>query len=403
MTIDEMAESENCFVIIGAGQAGAWVARTLRQEGFKGRIVLIGAENLPPYERPPLSKAFLDGTADATTMTLLSPALADELSIDLWAGVNATAINRSAREVMCADGERLRYDRLFLTTGARPRLWPGLSLTNTTSSRLHALRTQQDALRLRAALSQGQHLLIIGGGWIGLEVAATSRSMSCEVTILEAAPRLCQRSMPEIVGDYLETLHKSQGVALKTGVGIKAIEEGLDHVAVTLATGERIQADHALICIGILPNAELAQACGVEVDNGVIVDAQGRTSDPAIFAAGDVSNHPNAFVRRNIRLESWANAQNQAIIAAKAALGEAPPYDEIPWLWSDQYGINLQIIGFPQEGTKAQTNGTPTCGQGSWLFLRDDESLAGAVCLNAPRDIRLLKKRMQSERLANSC
>lgn len=401
----ETIERENCFVIIGAGQAGAWVARTLRQEGFQGRIVLIGEENLPPYERPPLSKAFLQGTADTKAMTLLDPDLAATLCVDIWAGVRATAIDRSAKEVICTDGRHVPYDRLFLTTGARPRTWPGLepaSLVNNSSTRIHALRTQQDALHLRTALTQGQHLLIIGGGWIGLEVAATARALSCNVTILEAAPRLCQRSMPEAVGEYLEALHKSHGVSIQAGVGIKTITEADGQVHVALTSGEILRADQALICIGILPNVELAQACGLDVNNGVVVDAQGRTSDPAIFAAGDVSSHPNTFLRQHIRLESWANAQNQAIIAAKAALGSIDLYDDIPWLWSDQYEMNVQIIGFPQEGQKTETSGTPALGRGSWLFLQDDGRLAGAVCLNAPKELRLLKKRMQSERLTRA-
>ena len=272
-------------------------------------------------------------------------------------------------------------------------------LTTANIAMEHTLRTQADALRLRSALTVGSSLLVIGGGWIGLEVAATVRGMGCAVTVLEAAPRLCARTMPETVSDFLLRLHQSHGVIVRTGIGVTGLSEQESGVIATVDTGELLRADHVLIAIGIVPDTTLAVNCGLPVANGIVVDAQGRTADPDIFAAGDVACGHSDFAGAALRLESWANAQNQAIVAAKAALGRADRYDEIPWFWSDQYNINLQMLGLPDRGSKIVTRGAPEAGNGCWLMLRENGTAAGAVAVNAPRELRTLRKLFADERL----
>jgi len=377
--------SEN-FVIIGAGQAGAWVARTLRAEGFSGRIILIGAEPHDPYERPPLSKAVLKGDATLDSATLLSQADAQAASIECWLGVKVVAIDRAGRNIRTADGICLAYDKLFLTTGSRVRHLPGIAA----SHRIHTLRGHDDATRLRQALHG--HLLVLGGGWIGLEVAATGRALGVNVTLVEASPRLCARSLPPVASNLLAQLHRENGVDLRLGQSVKSLAARENVIEAELADGSLLKADSALVAIGILPNVELAQACGLAVEDGILVDQSGRTSDPNIFAAGDVTRHPNTFAGGLVRLESWANAQNQAIIAARGAMGETAHYDEIPWFWSDQYGVNLQILGFPAAATRCHARGAPASGTGSWLALHEDGRPAGAIAVNAARDLRPLRR-----------
>ncbi len=373
------------FVIIGAGQSGAWVARTLRAEGFSGRVVLIGAETYDPYERPPLSKAVLKGAAAAASTTLLTPDDAKAAAIECWLGVTVAAIDRAGRNVRTAEGRFLAYDKLFLTTGSRVRHLPGVA----SGPRIHTLRGLDDAARLRPALAG--HLLVLGGGWIGLEVAATARGLGAAVTLVEAAPRLCARSLPPVASTFLARLHEGNGVTLHLGQAVKTLAAHDGGVAAELADGGVIHADNALVAIGISPNVELAQRCGLAVEDGILVDTAGRTSDPDIFAAGDVTRHFNPFAGGLVRLESWANAQNQAIAAARAALGQAASHDEIPWFWSDQYDVNLQILGLPAAATRCHARGAAAQGMGSWLALHDDGRPAGAIAVNAPRDLRKLR------------
>lgn len=384
------------FVIAGGGQAGAWVARTLRAEGHAGPVVLIGEEPHWPYERPPLSKAFLQGTMDAAGMTLLDGTQAGELGIEVRLGQRVTAVNRARRTVSCGDGSELGYDTLFLATGGRVRTLPWL--VGVHSSRIHVLRTQGDAERLRAALRGSTSLLIVGGGWVGLEAAASARAMGLAVTVLEAASRLCARTMPQVVSDYLLGLHQAQGVVVKTGVALTGLAADDAGVTATLESGERLRADHVLIGVGIAPDTALAEACGLKVADGIAVDASGRTSDPHIFAVGDVAQHVNSFTGAPLRLESWANAQNGAVAAAKAALGQDVRYDEVPWFWSDQYDVNLQMLGQPGAGIDAIPRGAPADGAGCWLMLRADGTTAGAVAVNAPRDLRTVRKMLANGR-----
>ncbi|BAI74205.1 ferredoxin--NAD+ reductase (plasmid) [Azospirillum sp. B510] len=391
-----MPERETTYVVVGGGQAAAWIARTLRAEGFAGRLVLIGEERHWPYERPALSKDFLQGTGSVEAITLLTPALAEEARIECWLGQRVVSVDREARIVTTADGRTVSYDTLFLATGGRARRLPGQD--SLPADRVHTLRTLAESERLRGALAGAKRLLVLGGGWIGLEVAATARALGVGATVVEVAPRLCARTMPPVVSDWLHALHESHGVRVVSGVGVSGVAAMSDGVAVTLADGERLEADHLLLGIGIEPEVGLAAAMGLALDDGIVVDAQGRTSDPRVFAAGDVARHPNAFAGTSLRLESWANAQNQAIVAARAALGGAGVYADIPWFWSDQYGVNVQMLGLPGMGTRAVARGTPEAGSGCWLMLDESGIVTGAVAVNAARDLRVLRKLLEDGR-----
>jgi 3-phenylpropionate/trans-cinnamate dioxygenase ferredoxin reductase subunit len=291
-------------------------------------------------------------------------------------------------------GETIAFDKLILCTGGtarRPRL-PGAD-----GPRVHYLRTIADSLAIRARLAEIRHLVVIGGCWIGMEVAATARKRGVQVTVIEALPRLCERSVPPEISAHLLALHRRNGVEVLLGAGVEAIDDGPAGVSVVLTDGRRVAGDAVVVGIGLAPNVELAQAAGLAVDNGIVVDEQGRTSDPDIFAAGDVANAPLACLGRRIRLESWANAQNQAIAAAKAALGADAGYDELPWFWSDQYDMNLQILGLPAKWPEPVVRGD-AAGASFSLFYLEGERLAAVVSVNAPRDLRAVKKLIQSRK-----
>lgn len=378
------------FVIIGGGQAGGWIAKTLRAQGHAGPIVLIGDERHAPYERPPLSKAALLSVEAVAETRLLSHEEAENLGIALRLGDAAVAIDRDARQVRCATGEAIGYDRLFLTMGSRPRL-PDWYLAH---DRLHVLRTIDDAARLRSALASARSLVVVGAGWIGLEIAATARACGVAVTVVEIGDRVCARSLPAPVSHWLERLHRDNGVDFRFSAAVGRIGAHENAITATLADGTELQADQCVVGIGNVPNTGLAEAAGLAVANGIVVDAACRTSDPLIYAAGDVCAFPCDFAAGTVRRESWANAQNQAIVAARAALGQAVLYDELPWLWSDQYGINIQIAGLPERGSRAlfRPGATPDCG--TWLTL-DARGVTGAVAIDDPRGLRPVRKALQ--------
>ena len=379
------------IAIVGAGQAGGWAASTLRSEGFDGRIVLLGDEVHPPHERPPLSKAVLAGTAEVHTIHLSRPDAFEALRLDFRPGAAVASIDLSARTAILGDGSAVEYDRLILCTGAGARK---LTLPGAESPRVHYLRTIDDALALRQRMGGSRRLIVIGGGWIGLEVAATARKAGLAVTVIEALPRLCARAVPPAVSEYLLQLHQSHGVDVRVGTGVTAIESDEEGVTVWLADGTGVRGDAVVAGIGAAPNVEVARQAGLAVDNGIVVDERGVTSDPRVFAAGDVANMPLACVGRRVRLESWANAQNQAIVAAKAALDADIRYDDIPWFWSDQHDVNLQLLGLPASWPEAVVRGDVKGGSFS-LFYLDGEHLQGAVAVNAPRDLRAARRLMQ--------
>lgn len=384
-----MTETHNQIVIIGAGQAGGWAATTLRKEGYTGGIVLIGDEPHMPYERPPLSKAVLKGEAEPEHTHLMPADKFAELDLDFRMGVRAIAIDRTHHQVELADGERIGYDKLILATGgdARALPVPGGDLPG-----VFTLRTLADAAALKPRLTPGAKVVVVGGGWIGLEVAATASQAGAEVVVVEAMPRLCQRSVPEVISDYLLRLHQGHGVDVRLGVGVDQIAAADDGgLRVELTDGSWLPADTVVAGIGLVPSTELAEAAGLELEGGVIVGMDTRTSDPLIFAAGDVAVAENPWAGRRIRLESWQNAQDQGIAAAKAALGQEVSHEPLPWFWSDQYDVNLQIYGITKPEHTEVVRGNPH--EGDFLvFFLDGDKLVAAMGPNGGRDLRLTKR-----------
>ncbi|MGX6568303.1 NAD(P)/FAD-dependent oxidoreductase [Cupriavidus necator] len=383
------------IVIVGAGQAGGWAAQTLRNEGFTGRLVLIGDEAHPPHERPPLSKAVLAGEAAPASTWLLKPEAFAALGLEWWLDTRVTRIDRAAKRLEIANGEMLPYDKLILCTGGRAR---ALTVPGVDTAAVHTLRTIGDALALAPALRPGRSIVVIGGGWIGLEVAATARRKGAEVTVLEAQSRLCERTVPPEVSEHLLGLHASHGTRVMLGANIAGIAPGTGgRSVVKLADGSTL-ACHAIVAgVGLVPNDELAWEAGLECDGGVVVDAGCRTSDPDIFAAGDVAVTPNPWAGRRLRLESWQNAQEQGIAAARAALGLAVDYQPLPWFWSDQYGMNLQIHGIPLPSHRVVARGTP--GADSFvLFYLDGDVVKAALGPNAARDLRFARRHIEQRK-----
>ena len=390
-------------VIVGAGQAGGRAAEAMRACGFAGRIVLIGEEPHVPYERPPLSKQVLLGEAEPSSTHLLPAESYAEQRIELRLGARVVAIDRGVARVELGDGSAEPYNKLLLTTGSRVRRppLPGIELGG-----VHALRGIEDSLAIRDALVRDARIVIVGGGYIGLEVAAAARVRECRVTVIEMLDSLLARVMTPDMGAYFARLHRDRGVVLCLGTGVAAFEGAEKVERVRLADGSILTADAVIVAVGIDPDTELAQAAGLEIGDGIVVDAFGRTSDPKIFAAGDVTEHPNPFLGRRVRLESWQNAQNQAIAAAQAMCGDSEPYAEIPWFWSDQYDINLQMLGLPDAESESVRRGELGSPAFTVFYLSEDRVIA-ATAINSAPDIavarRLIerKRRIDPKRLAD--
>lgn len=385
-----MSAEEKTIAIVGAGQAGGWAAQTLRSEGFGGRIVLIGDEAHRPYERPPLSKSVLAGEALPETTSLQKPEAFDALNVDWRPGVSATRIDSAAKRLHLSGGDVVGYDKLILCTGGRARRLgiPGSELPG-----VFTLRNLDDAAALGAALVPGGRLLVIGGGWIGLEVASTARRKGLEVTVVEAMQRLCERTVPSEISGYLLRLHASHGVHVELGMGIERLAQDADGngLIATLADGRTLTCDVVLAGIGLIANDELAREAGLQCEGGIVVDSQCRSSDPDILAAGDVAVWHCERAGRRMRLESWQNAQEQGIAAARSALGIAVDHQPLPWFWSDQYGINLQIFGMPAPGHRAVVRGDMESDSFVVFFL-DGGKVAAALGPNAARDLRFARR-----------
>lgn len=388
--------SDARVVIVGAGQAGGWAARTLRKEGFAGTITLVGDESWPPHERPPLSKSVLLGTAEPASTYLFPDADWAALDIGWMACRCARTLDRQARTLVLDDGTSLPWDRLILCTGGRSRTLIPIGM----DENCEALRTINDALRLRARLQSARRLLVIGGGWIGLEVAATARELGLEVTLVETGDRLCARSLPENVSTWLLNLHRRQGVRVMLNTAVSSASKQPDgsvdvRLSPALDAGSTLAVDLVVAGIGMIANDELASAAGLECAGGIVVDASCRTSDPDIFAAGDVAVSPNSWMGCSCRLESWQNAQEQGIAAALSAMGRAVVHDPIPWFWTDQFGVNLQIQGVICDADQVVTRGavgTPDDDLRLIHFYLREGRIRGVVGLNAAKDVRASKK-----------
>jgi len=363
-------------LIVGAGHAGGSVAALLRSQGFEGSIVLVGDEPVAPYQRPPLSKAWLKGEADLESLLLRPESFYPDHDIDLRTGVRVVSISPAHHTVTFADGAVQTWDRLILATGSVSRR---LALPGADRPDLIELRTLADAERLRSSLGPGRRLAIVGGGYVGLEAAASARALGARVVVLERADRVLQRVASEPLSAFFTARHVAEGVDVRTGVDVAGFEDG----GVRLADGKRVAADAILVGIGALACDGLARTAGLACDDGpgggIVVDETARTSDPAIYAIGDVTLRPIPTHAVHLRLESVPNALEQARQAACAITGRPPPAPEVPWFWSDQYDIKLQIAGLPQEGDRRVVRGDPATGRFAVFHLSGDR----IVCVEA--------------------
>jgi len=366
----ELDASAGSVVVVGAGHSGGAFALTLRKLGFAGAVTVIGEEAEHPYERPALSKAMLVNH-EAQPVFLADAPRWD--GIDLRLHTLAAGIDRAARTVSTSDGAALPYDALVLATGGRPRP-PGFPAC----AAIHTLRTTADARRLRDAAAASRSAVIIGGGVIGLEVAASLRSRGLRVDVLEAAPRLLGRNVPPQAASWLASLHAANGVRLHLGQQVAAVSETAAGACVRLQDGQSLACDLVVVGIGILPRTDLAEAAGLPCRNGVLVDGSYRSvADPAVLAIGDAAAWPGPD--GPTRQETWEHAQRSAGVAARALLGLPPAAAEVPWFWTDQFGHTLQVAGTPAAADEALDRGPASC-----LYLRDGV-LIGAACLDAPR------------------
>ena len=338
---------DGTHVIVGAGLAGAKAAETLR-EGGAGRVVLVGEEQERPYDRPPLSKEYLQGNADRDSVYLHPADWYAEHGVELRSGVRATAVDRDAHEVVLADGDRIGYRKLLLATGSSPRRLPvaGADLDG-----VHYLRRLGDSDAIAAAIRSSSRIVVIGGGWIGLEVAAAARIADVAVTLVESAPLPLLRVLGPEIAEVFATLHREHGVDLRVDTDVAGIRgEGGRVTGVRLADGTGIDADAVVVGVGITPNTDLAEAAGLEVADGVVVDARHRTSDPDIHAAGDVASLWYPAFERHLRVEHWDNALHGGPAAARAMLGDDTEYDHLPYFFTDQYDLGMEYTGFVAPG-----------------------------------------------------
>lgn len=361
------------IIIVGAGEAGARAAIDLRAKGHVGSLTLVGEEAHAPYERPPLSKAVIVGAAPPVLPAIADAAALADHGVKRLAGVSVLAIDCAARTASLSDGRTLGYDVLVLATGARPRK---LSLPGAEAAM--TLRTYEDSLALRANFARGRKIVIIGGGFIGLELAASARALGCDVAVIEAAPRILMRVVPAPIADIVAARHRQAGVEIRTDAGVARMERADGRIVVLLVDGGVIAADCVVAGIGAIPETTLAAAAGLQIDNGVAVDGQLRTSDPNIYAIGDCASFPHPLYNGlRVRLEAWRNALDHGSFVAASILGETGVYQAVPWFWSDQYDLCLQIAGIAGEGPQTVER---DLGDGALMLfhLNNDGRLAAA-------------------------
>lgn len=375
-------------VIVGAGQAGYSMAIELRKLQFPGRISLLGREPYGPYQRPPLSKSFLLGESSPESLSLISPLRLREAKIDFIAGACVRAIDRPNSRVLLADGDTVHYDRLALATGGVNRRLP---IPGAQGSNVISLRTLGDAMRLRMHLSQGRKLVIVGGGFIGLEVAAVAVKAGLSVVVLEAQPRVLSRVTAPEVSVFFESAHRKAGVDIRTNAQVAALIGEPVVREVVLADGATLPADLVLVGIGTTPDTRLAEDAGLDVQDGILVDAFARTSDPNIVAAGDCTQQLNALVQRRVRLESIQNANDQARTAAATLSGQARPNDAVPWFWSDQGELKFQTAGLSVGHDRTVLRGNPDHCAFSLFYFRTNR-LVAVDSVNRPTDHMLARR-----------
>jgi len=375
--------SEKTCIIVGASHAGVQLALSLRQGGWSGRILLVGDETAAPYQRPPLSKGLLDGSKTADSIALRPAALYEKSKIDFLPGHRVVRIDRPSKTIELEDGSRLGYDKLALTMGARPRTLP---LTGHDQEGVFYLRSLADVQQMRPYIDSGSKAVIVGGGYIGLEAAAVLHQPGMSVTVIEALPRVLQRVTAPEVSAFFERIHREEGVRILTETGVVSIAGSGRAEHVLCVDGSEQESDLVIIAVGVVPNTELAVEAGLDVDNGIPVDAFAQTSDPDIVAAGDCTSFFSTLYQRNVRLESVQNATEQARAAAATINGSPEPYESVPWFWSEQFDVKLQIAGLSQGHDSTVTRGDSRAGRNFAVFYFSGDRLLAVDAINRPAE-----------------
>ena len=366
--------SDQTHVIVGAGLAGAKAAETLRLEGFDGRVVLVGAEDVRPCERPPLSKDYLRGEVGRDKVYVHEEDFYAEHEIDLLLGRSAVSLNTGRRELALDNGERLRYDRLLLTTGAEPRR---LSVPGADLDGVLYLRSVGDSDTLRERMDHCGSVVVVGAGWIGSEVAASARQRGLEVTVVDPASVPLERVLGTELGAFYRDVHTDHGVRLLLGTGVEAFEGSQEVARVRTSDGGELDCDLVVVGVGVEPRAGLARQAGLAVDNGILVDEHLQTSVPGVFAAGDVANAHHPFYGERIRVEHWANALNQGPAAARSLLGGSDAYERLPYFFSDQYDVGMEYTGFARSWDRVVFRGDPATREFVAFWLLEGRVVAG--------------------------
>lgn len=394
-------DPENTALIVGAGHAAGECATAIREQGWTGRIVMVGEEPHLPYQRPPLSKAFLSGESTAEQLYLKPLATYEKARVEFIPNTRAEHIDREAKRVTLSNGSEINYAKLVLATGGRARrlALPGIEVIEKLQN-FHYLRTLDHVVRIRNQFHPSSRLVIIGGGYVGLEVAAVAVKRGLHVTVLEALPRVLARVTAPELSTFYEKVHREAEVDIRTNAIVSGFEldaSGDAVAAVCCADGARVAADLVIVGVGLEPATELAQAAGLTVDNGIVVDEHTRTSDPDIFAVGDCTNHPNPALGRRLRLESVPNALEQARTAAASLCGKERIYNSVPWFWSDQYDLKLKMVGLSLGYEELVLRGSPDTRSFSAFYLKDGVMLAADTVNRAPEF--MLAKRFVAEKI----
>ena len=383
-----MKNSVENVIIIGASHAAADAISTLRRAGWTGSITLVGDETELPYQRPPLSKGYYKGEMAVEKLAIRNADYYTTAKVDLYLGRRAESINRDEKHIVLDGGEQLEYSHLILATGTRARYLP---VDGSDLPCIKYLRTVADVDDIKNSLSADAKLLIVGGGYIGLEVAASAVKQGNRVTVLEAMDRVLARVTSPVVSEFYQNMHSQEGVDIRLNARLDKFQQIDDQYLALLADGEQLEFDCAIVGIGVIPNIELAEDAGLACDNGIIVDEFTRTADPFIYAVGDCSNHPNLIYQRRIRLESVPNAAGQAKTAALAICGQDQAYDQLPWFWSDQYDVKLQTAGLLDGYDDYQVDGDIASGKFSVSYFCDGKLIA-LDALNSPAAFMKSKK-----------
>ena len=385
------------IVVIGAGQAGLQTIMSLRQTGYEGDITLVGDEAFLPYQRPPLSKAYLSGNMERDRLFLKPDEFFTDNNVTLKLDTSVESLDAAAKSVALSNGETLSFDYAVIATGSRPRLLnvPGRELAN-----IFDLRGMADIDAMQPHFVEGKKLVVVGGGYIGLEAAAVAAGMGLSVHVLEAAPRLLARVAEPEISDFYTRIHQAHGVTLVTESQMTGFVGDGAVSGVEMADGSIIDADIVITGIGILPNVEIAETAGLAVENGIVVNEVGQTSDAHIFAAGDCTSHPNDLLGRTMRLESVPNAIEQGKAVASAICGAPKPYHQVPWFWSDQYDVKLQIAGVPTQIDSKVLRGDDSSNSFAWFYFTGDK-LTGVTAINRPAEFMagrmLIEKSLKGE------